>query len=92
GSTDRHAQDPLAPGRCRDRPRRARQAPAQPPPGQLSARAAALPARGRARGGERGRGVAPYPAPARRAHHPAGHPDLRHPRARLQVDARRGSS
>ena len=29
-------------------------------------------------------------APARRAHHPPGHADLRHARARLLLDARRG--
>ena len=33
--------------------------------------------------------LAPRPAPARRAHHPPGHADLRHARARLRLDARR---
>ena len=39
---------------------------------------------------ERGRGDGAGPVPARQAHHPRGHADLRHPRARLLVDARRG--
>ena len=34
--------------------------------------------------------MAPRPAPARRPHHPPGHADLRHARARLRLDARRG--
>ena len=40
--------------------------------------------------GHRGRGAAPRAAPARRADHPPGHADLRHARARLRLDARRG--
>ena len=47
-------------------------------------------ARGAAGRGRRGRGAAPRAAPDRRAHHPPGHADLRHARARLQLDARGG--
>ena len=75
-------------GRLRRPARRARQAAAQPAAGQLPARAAPVRARGRARRGERGRGAEPHAAAARRAHHPRDHADLRHARARLQLDAR----
>ena len=71
--------------------RRAGQAAAQPDAGQLPARAAPVRARGRAGRGDRGRGAAAHAAPARRAHHPPGHADLRHARARLQLDAGGGA-
>ena len=74
-------------GRLRRAARRARQEAAEPDAGQLPARAAPVRARGRPGGGVRGRGHAPRPAPARRADHPPGHADLRHARARLQLDA-----
>ena len=56
-----------------------------------------LPARRRARtprvaeqaGIDRGRGAGRVAAAARRPHHPPGHADLRHARARLRLDARR---
>ena len=38
-------------------------------------------------GDHRGRGARPRPAPARRADHPPGHADLRHPGAGLLLDA-----
>ena len=50
---------------------------------------AAVRARRRLAGLERGRGDAARPAPARRADHPRDHADLRHARARLLLDARR---
>ena len=83
------SQDAQPQGRRRDPARRARQAPAQPDAGQLPARRAPL------RGGRRGWRRCPRTrrcaarAAARRAHHPRGHADLRHARARLQLDARR---
>ena len=88
---DRHdtTEDPLAQGRRRGRDGRPRPPPAEPHAGQLPARAAAVRRRRQARRDRRGRGPAPRPAPARRAHHPPGHADLRHPRARLRLDARR---
>ena len=55
--------------------------PIEPRPYAAVARAA------RRRGGG---GAGARPAPARRADHPPGHADLRHARARLRLDARRG--
>ena len=58
--------------------------------GALPDRAAALRGgRGGARGA-RGAGAGARRRAGRRAHHPPGHADLRHPRARLRLDARRG--
>ena len=82
------AQDARPQGRRRDPARRARQAPAQPDAGQLPARPAPVPGGRRAGGGVRGRGAGPRRQLLVRAHHPPGHADLRHARARLQVDAR----
>ncbi len=62
---------------------------AEPDAGQLPDRPASLPARRRTRRARGSRGHAPRPAPARDAHHPPGHADLRHARARLLLDARR---
>ena len=50
---------------------------------------AALPARRRRGGDHRARGDRPRPGADRRADHPPGHADLRHPRARLLLDAGR---
>ena len=53
---------------------------------------AAGPVQGRRGAGRdrRGGGHGAGPVPARQADHPRGHADLRHPRARLQLDAGRG--
>ena len=70
-----------------DPARRARQAAAQPASGQLPDRGAPVRARGRPGGRAGGRGSDPNQAAGGRADHPRGHADLRHARARLQLDA-----
>ena len=86
------AQGPLAQGRRGDPARRLRQAPAQPDAG-LASRSSRGPYAAVAAALERRRGAtscARVQRAARRAHHPPGHADLRHARARLRLDARRG--
>ena len=79
-------------GRRGDPARRDRQAADEPAAVELPARPRALRA-GRLRGGAGARRrPRPHPAPARRADHPRDHADLRHPRARLRVDAGRRQS
>ena len=75
-----------------DPARRPRPRAAQPDAGRVPDRAA--PVRRASPSGPRSpeeRGPRARPAPARRADHPPGHADLRHARARLRLDARRGA-
>ena len=76
-------------GRRRGPARRRRPAAAEPDAGLLPDRPATLRARGRAGRDRRGGGDGARAAPARQAHHPPGHADLRHARARLLLDAGR---
>ena len=84
------AQGPLAQGRRGGPARRRRQAADEPASVELPARPRAVRARS-----PREAELAvdevdgPHPAPARRADHPRDHADLRHPGARLRVDAGR---
>ncbi|CAA9499733.1 MAG: Siroheme decarboxylase AhbA, alternate heme biosynthesis pathway / Siroheme decarboxylase AhbB, alternate heme biosynthesis pathway, partial [uncultured Solirubrobacteraceae bacterium] len=82
-------QGPLAQGRRGDPARRRRQAGHEPHAGLVPARAAAVRPRGAARGDLRGGGPQARRAPDRPPDHPPGHADLRHPRARLRLHARR---
>src|SRR3954464_9361925 len=87
---NRDAEDPQPQGRRGGPARRLRPAPAQCDAGRLPDRAAPVRrrrARPRRAGGAR---AAARPRAHRRPHHPPGHADLRHPRARLRLDARRG--
>ncbi len=82
------AQGPLAPRRRRGPARRRRQAAHEPAPVELRARARSRSSSSLATAELAVDEVdAPHPAPARRADHPRDHADLRHPGARLRLDA-----